>query len=625
MSLQQQSEEHELTVPASWDSISPLRVEIKDGRVFTITVPPGLRPGDLLQFRIPGRTLQDLEPSVRVRHSRVPLPSAFSTSRTSIIVDDHFQLPTAPPSADSDSDSHLSATTHFMPLAPEFGEEDENVVRELLIQRCLELCRVEGTRTEDVTQRLLEDVISAEFGASRYERYKSLVEYFIKRNILQQQQKKESSGGGRRGSGSGSDEVSVQLELPRLVACVANCGFWGTPDTHNLCTKCFQNLVAQDVKQISDEEAVETLLKSVGFNSLNEYKLDLAFSKRFPNEVKGEHVRNNLPGVRQWFNTARPLTQFDKAPERGTTACTYISGVTAVRALIRQEYATDPAEWADCILRGVVAFHAAARSNMQLKGHSHISEALPFVMEVLGCRPSDAGNYIVQEKIVLLCLADSLEGATPSQCFGSSYVDEIGKHGLIPTLRDILTISIALVITRPPETWSVTLDKNSGIVRLRDSHRKAQIDFEDVNSFLSWVSIDRAFFAAVPSSSADFNSVAITWFEEKTCEHKRKEEQEEREKRQSQEDEFIFLDVPLAPVVLTLDKKGKLQNGLSGLSEQSAGHQVAKQTTTTTARTSHSSTSVATAAGVWNCIACTMENTKFQQFCSVCQTSKPRK
>ena len=57
MSLQQQSEEHELTVPASWDSISPLRVEIKDGRVFTITVPPGLRPGDPLQFRIPGRTL----------------------------------------------------------------------------------------------------------------------------------------------------------------------------------------------------------------------------------------------------------------------------------------------------------------------------------------------------------------------------------------------------------------------------------------------------------------------------------------------------------------------------------------------------------------------------------------
>ena len=479
-----------------------------------------------------------------------------------------------------------------MPLAPEFGEEDENVVRELLIQRCLELCRVEGTRTEDVTQRLLEDVISAEFGASRYERYKSLVEYFIKRNILQEQQKKESSGGDRRGSSS--DELSVQLELPRLVACVANCGFWGTPDTHNLCTKCFQNLVAQDVKQISDEEAVETLLKSVGFNSLSEYKLDLAFSKRFPNEVKGEHVRNNLPGVRQWFNTARPLTQFDKAPERGTTACTYISGVTAVRALIRQEYATDPAEWADCILRGVVAFHAAARSNMQLEGHSHISEALPFVMEVLGCRPSDAGKYIVQEKIVLLCLADSLEGATPSQCFGSSYVDEIGKHGLIPTLRDILTISTALVITRPPETWSVTLDKNSGIVRLRDSHRKAQIDFEDVDSFLSWVSIDRAFFAAVPSSSADFNSVSITWFEEKTCEHKRKEEQEEREERQSQEDEFIFLDVPLAPVVLTLDKKGKLQNGLSGLNEQtssivapiegdqrvydSAGHQVAKQT-----------------------------------------------
>ena len=37
-------------------------------------------------------------------------------------------------------------------------------------------------------------------------------------------------------------------------------------------------------------------------------------------------------------------------------------------------------------------------------------------------------------------------------------------------------------------------------------------DFDDVDSFLSWVSVDRAFFASVPSSGIDFNSVSITWF-----------------------------------------------------------------------------------------------------------------
>ena len=61
------------------------------------------------------------------------------------------------------------------------------------------------------------------------------------------------------------------------------------------------------------------MLSKLGFNTMDEYRLDLAFTKRFPHEVRGEQIRNNLPGIKTWFNTARPLTQFDKAPERGTT------------------------------------------------------------------------------------------------------------------------------------------------------------------------------------------------------------------------------------------------------------------------------------------------------------------
>ena len=67
------------------------------------------------------------------------------------------------------------------------------------------------------------------------------------------------------------------------------------------------------------ELAIETMLHKLGFNTMDEYRLDLAFTKRFPHEVRGEQIRNNLPGIKTWFNTARPLTQFDKAPERGTT------------------------------------------------------------------------------------------------------------------------------------------------------------------------------------------------------------------------------------------------------------------------------------------------------------------
>ena len=487
----------------------------------------------------------------------------------------------------STRNNNVPSTTSFTKFDPEFGEEDENALRELLIQRCLELCRHQQRTNDsrkhkprtavDQIRTHIKNVVCQEFGPQRYERYKSLVEYFINKCIVdgdkqkeeqRKQHREESKYGTGTATNAGSDTTTYSnskssritilssedhndnndnndnnpIELPRLVACVANCGFWGTPKTKNLCNKCFQNLVTMDVKHITKEEATQHMLASLGFNNIDEYRLDLAFSKRFPNEVKGEHTRNTLPGVKQWFNTARPLTQFDKAPERGTTACTYISGVTAIRALTRKEYAADPSEWADCILRGVVAFHAAARSNTQLKGYSHISEALPYVMEVLGYRSSDASTFKTKEKIVLLynVVNSALDGRLPSECFGSDYVDEVGKKGLIPTLRKVLEISSALVITRPPETWSVTLDPKTSIVRMRDSHRKQQMDFDDVNSFLSWVAVDRAFFASVPSSGIDFNSVSITWFSKKTekeimIEKKEAIEKEHREAREARE------------------------------------------------------------------------------------------
>lgn len=602
-----------IRVPYTWDGFSQL--EIKRGkRIYLIDVPTGTRKGDILTVNLSGpRTVRDnfhhLGPS-SVESPRHDASTKFSTSTSSYSFPKYstggsfsssYSSSTPSKCTPTKTASNVPKSTQF---DPEFGEEDENALRELLIQRCLELLKnqqKQKTVKLDQVRNYIKNIVCQEFGAQRYERYKTFVEYFINKRIVDgdeqerqrlRQEVEESKYGissdGNSGTGTfskskGSRNVSsllaaaasatnsttsgkskdAEIELPRLVACVSNCGYWGTPKTKNLCNKCYQNLVTEDAKHITNKEAIQHMLSSLGFNNIDEYRLDLAFKKRFPNEVKGEQTRNELPGVKQWFNTARPLTQFDKAPERGTTACTYISGVTAIRALARKEYAADPAEWADCILRGVTAYHAAARSNTELKGYSHISEALPYVMEVLGNRPSDASKFKVKEKIVLLYKdVNSLDGSLPSECFGSEYVDEIGKKGLIPTLRKILQDSTALVITRPPETWSVTLDQKTSIVRMRDSHRKQQFDFDDVNSFLSWVSVDRAFFASVPSSGIDFNSVSITWFVEKTEDElvlekgKSKEEKGIKEikggkisknapePKNEDSQEFIFLDHP---------------------------------------------------------------------------------
>jgi len=64
-------------------------------------------------------------------------------------------------------------------------------------------------------------------------------------------------------------------------------------------------------------------------------------------------------------------------PQRGTSACTYISGVAALRCIFRGKCAS-AAVWADSIMRGVQAFHNARVSGippaqMQAPPHTSIS------------------------------------------------------------------------------------------------------------------------------------------------------------------------------------------------------------------------------------------------------------
>lgn len=486
----------------------------------SVRIPAGVVPGERITFTRNGQEYAFLAPAGATPGTVILVNTPVSTPPVSTPPLQALPLQAlphrlAPADAESASASMAKAGSNAPPLGS-YSDSDEIAIRELLIQRCLEVCRLHGNKSN---YKDMSTVIRGEFGEKRFQRYKSLVEYHMKRHALSLQQKESKRL--RESTPRGSES---KLELPRLVACLGGCGFWGNPDTKNLCNKCFSNLVQKDVKHITREQAVQDMLRKLGFSSLEDYMVDLAFARRFPGEAQGDELRQELPGMRKWFNSSRPITQFDKAPEKGTTACTYISGVTALRALLRDEFAVTPSAWADCILRGVVAFHAAARTDPRLKGHSHICEAMPYVLEVLGCTTADAQRFTVRERVVLLYLDPVFEGSQPSDILGPAYADGVGKEGLVPTLRMALEQSQALVITRPPETWAVTreLDENemnagsggSGTVRMRDSHRRAQLDFDSVDDFLSWVAIDRAFFASVPSTGIDMNSVSVSWFVE---------------------------------------------------------------------------------------------------------------
>ena len=495
---------------------------------YDIVVPDWARPGQQITVQIPGVAgpLALTLPAACQPGQRIPIrvaqpvTSATLTPTTTPKVEGgaapHNEFPAPPPPP--------TTPPPAPPPAPraegQYGEADEIALRELLVQRCLEL-----SRNPRLTWADMRSTISAEFGQARFARYKDLVMGYM-------------------------PKAEGMIELPRLVACVAGCGFWGKPATKNLCGKCFQHVVQKGAAQISEQEAVASLLSRLGFQTLDDYKLDLAFTRAFPAEAADDAVRNALPGVRQWVNSARPLTQFDKVPEKGSTACTYISGLTALRALLRREYAKDPPEWADCIRRGVRAFHVAGRADDRLKGHSHIMEALPYVLEMLGYAQHDARTLVVEEVVVLLHKVPALGDKPINEVLGEKYASMVGTAGLVPTLRRALEASSAVVVTRPPETWAVTLERGrgesvgqdktdgsselNGKVRLRDSHRLAQLDFDDLGAFLSWVAVDRAFFAAVPSTGVEMNSVSISWFRKKTAEDLAHEREQQNARAQAQ-------------------------------------------------------------------------------------------
>ena len=374
-----------------------------------------------------------------------------------------------------------------------------NDAQGVFISRCLHLCESCASSDEIIP------ALTKEFGEATVGKYKSLVDYYVNRAQLR-------TAGPPNSTSSGE----AKIDLPRLVACLAGCGYWGKAETKNLCNKCYSQLQVA-TQAVSDRLALEHMLMRLGFSSLDDYKLDMVFEDRFPAAAALSDPALGLPGVSVWQNAQRPLTQFDKAPERGTTACTFVSGVTALRAQLRGEYAVDSARWSDCILRGVVAYHSAAQSNPSLKGYSHISEALPYAIEVLGYSRDVASKFAVLENIVILFFAQELEGRRPSEWLGDQYCDSVGTQAVAEVVTRFLSEHTALVITRPPETWSVTRSEaENNKIRFRDSHRRQQYDFESVEAFVMWITTDQTYFAPVPGTGIEMNSVSVSAIVDRT-------------------------------------------------------------------------------------------------------------
>lgn len=232
------------------------------------------------------------------------------------------------------------------------------------------------------------------------------------------------------------------------------------------------------------------LLKETGRHSLDEVRVQVAFERMYPGAFAAPKAEQ-LPGVTLWLTIQHPYTQFDKVPLRGTSACTFIAAVAALRCVIRGEVPVAGC-WADSIVRGVKAYHSCAAENPQDCDHKGLSEVLEYVLPTLGLPPAKAIelNKHFRETIVALCELPGLEGNSIPTLLGESAYPEIGLNALVDCFHAIFNEpapaetmyqdeAVAVVVIRPPETYCV-VKAPDGRLHFRDSHRRKQYDFSDL-------------------------------------------------------------------------------------------------------------------------------------------------
>jgi hypothetical protein len=69
--------------------------------------------------------------------------------------------------------------------------------------------------------------------------------------------------------------------------------------------------------------------------------------------------------------------------------------------------------------------------------------------------------------------------------------------------------SVAVVVTRPPETYCICRGPDSDTIYMRDSHRRRQFDFDGVASLLEWVRLEKSYFVPQPESPEEFNLIGL--------------------------------------------------------------------------------------------------------------------
>ena len=167
------------------------------GRSYEVQLPTHAKPGDIIPVRLPTTGNQPSAPTLSSPPVNVGWHQERHRSRGSDSLRGaggvekmrearHFTPgPTQPP-----------APPQHPPPAPrtadEYGQDDENALRELLIQRCLELIR----DAKNLTYVSVRNILTLEFGAERFKRYKSLVEYFLSRRAVE---RLGTSSGGAEG------------------------------------------------------------------------------------------------------------------------------------------------------------------------------------------------------------------------------------------------------------------------------------------------------------------------------------------------------------------------------------------------------------------------------------------